>query len=240
MSWWKNTLTLGEERNCRQDATFLTLLKRRSDSFSQNGEDGIIQALFDQCGITNGWLCEFGAWDGKHLSSTRNLLSTGNYNAVLIEGDSSRFQDLLRTCDETPGKVIPINSYVGDGHKEEDSLDTILSSTPIPADFELLSIDIDSYDYLVWKNLEKYRPKFVIIEINSGIDPRREDSYSGCPTYTEGGTSYLPMLRLGTEKGYTLLCHTGNMIFVRNDLLTKMNYVPFEDELDPFLTYWWK
>lgn len=240
MSWWKNTTTLGEIRGCRKDSTFLTLLQKRYDKFSQNGEDGIVQALFEMCHINSGWLCEFGAWDGKHLSNTRNLINSGNYNAVLIEGDSSRFQDLLRTCEENPGKVIPVNCYVGDGCKEENSLDRILSSTPIPVDFELLSIDIDSHDFLVWKSLERYRPKIVIIEINSGIDPKREDSYFGSLTYTEGGTSYLPMLRLGSEKGYTFLCHTGNMIFIRNDLLEMLEYVPHEDDFDPFMTYWWK
>lgn len=39
-----------------------------------------------------------------------------------------------------------------------------LKQTDIPNDFELLSIDIDSYDYQVWKSLKVYKPKIVIIE----------------------------------------------------------------------------
>ena len=31
-------------------------------------------------------------------------------------------------------------------------------------------------------------------------------------------TSFPPTLVLGKSKGYTLLCDTGNMIFIRNDL----------------------
>jgi len=30
------------------------------------------------------------------------------------------------------------------------------------------------------------------------------------------------MLKLGRAKGYTLVCHTGNMLFIRNDLLDRL------------------
>jgi hypothetical protein len=55
-------------------------------------------------------------------------------------------------------------AYEGEG-----ILDTILDQTDIPIDFDILSIDIDSYDFQVWKSVQTYSPKFVIIEINSSI-----------------------------------------------------------------------
>ena len=50
-------------------------------------------------------------------------------------------------------------------------MEKVLEKTKIPVDFEILSIDIDSYDLDVWETLEKYRPKIVVIEINSSIKP---------------------------------------------------------------------
>ena len=39
------------------------LLDYKSDLYSQNGEDGIIAAIFDMIGTTTKTCCEFGAWD---------------------------------------------------------------------------------------------------------------------------------------------------------------------------------
>ncbi len=76
---------------------------------------------------------------------------------------------------------------------------------------DVLSIDIDGNDYNVWKAY-KGKPAVVVIEINSSCPPG--DVIISSP---EHGTTYTPMVNLGIEKGYFLLCHTGNLVFVRND-----------------------
>ena len=67
--------------------------------YSQNGEDGIVEELLKRLNITNGWVCEFGAWDGIHLSNTFNLVKKG-FNAVFIEGDVNKYSDLLKTVNK--------------------------------------------------------------------------------------------------------------------------------------------
>jgi hypothetical protein len=94
--------------------------------------------------------------------------------------------------------------------------------TPIPKEFELLSIDIDSYDLDVWESLSEYSPKIVVIEINSHIPPGIVWRHSG---ETQGNT-FSATLDVGRKKGYTLVCHTGNLIFVRNDLVGKIKLDP--------------
>ena len=54
--------------------------------YSQNGEDGVINALLAIFRIRHGWVCEFGAWDGRYLSNTFNLVENG-FSGVFIEGD---------------------------------------------------------------------------------------------------------------------------------------------------------
>lgn len=76
----------------------------------------------------------------------------------------------------------------------------------------VLSIDIDEKDYDVWEAY-KGKPDIVIIEINSGFGGEQD----GVTSETNLGTAYRPMVKLGIEKGYFLLVHTGNLIFVRND-----------------------
>lgn len=201
------------------------------DVFSQNGEDGIVEELLKRLDIKSGYVCEFGAWDGIYLSNTFNLIQKG-FKGVFIEGDKDKFQDLLKTCKNYPN-IIPINAYVD--YEGENTLDNLLQKTDIPFDFELLSIDIDSFDYHVWRSLKLYRPKIVIIEINSGINTNNEEHIHTPDKYQ--GTAFRPTFNLGIEKGYKFVCHTGNMIFVRNDLFDKLN-VHYNHELENFRTIW--
>src|SRR5688572_24997351 len=124
--------------------------------FSQNGEDGIIQEICSRLGIVSGWGVEFGAWDGKYLSNTFNLLSRHGWQGVDIEGNAERYQDLLQTKAELNGRLYTICAFVGVAG--ENTLDKLLATTPIPRDFDLLSIDIDSHDWEIWDSLQNYRP----------------------------------------------------------------------------------
>ena len=199
---------------------------------SQNGEDGIVEELLKRLDINDGWVCEFGAWDGIHLSNTFNLVKRG-FNAVFIEGDVDKYNDLLKTV-EKHNNIIPINAYV-DYKDNENSLDNLLSKTDIPIDFDVLSIDIDSCDYQVWKSFEKYRPKLVIIEINSSVNT--DNNYYIYEKDKYAGTGFRPTFDLGIEKGYKFVLHTGNMFFIRNDLFDKLD-IHYDNPVENFLPYW--
>lgn len=115
-------------------------------------------------------------------------------------------------------KSICINAMVS-SHGES-TLDAILVKTPIPKDFDLLSIDIDGDDYHVWNSLKNYFPKVVIIEINIRDKPNVERiNISGSPIkWGISGTSIKSMTELTSEKGYSLIAHIGcNAIYVRNE-----------------------
>ena len=200
---------------------------------SQNGEDGIIEELLKRLNIEGGWVCEFGAWDGIHLSNTFNLVENKKFNAVFIEGDKKRYNDLLNTVEKFP-TIIPVNAYV-DHNDTSNSLDNLLKQTNIPNDFDILSIDIDSYDYQVWKSLTVYKPKIVIIEINSSVKVNNPNWIHTPNKYQ--GTGFKPTYYLGIEKGYKFVLHTGNMFFIRSDLFDKLN-ITYDNPLENFRNNW--
>jgi hypothetical protein len=121
------------------------LLAYRRNVASQDGEDGIIDKIFDVVGTKNKYCIEFGAWDGLHWTNTRNLIESAGYSAVLIEAEKRRYECLLQNYSLHANRITAINEFVGFG--DHDNLDAMLRKTPTPPDFDVLSIDIDGNDF---------------------------------------------------------------------------------------------
>jgi hypothetical protein len=191
------------------------LLAYRRDVASQFGEDGIIEKIFSiisERDPTRGrWAVEFGAWDGQFCSNTLNLIKNHGWSAVLIEANRKKFAELT-TFHASRTNVHCLNRFVNLGGR--DTLDNILSETPIPQTFDLLSIDIDGADYHVWKSLDRYRPGVVVIEFNPCIP--KDIEFIQVPDMTvQHGTSILAMTKLAKRKGYELVCiNQENAFFV--------------------------
>lgn len=205
---------------------------------SQNGEDGILEEICRRLQLTPEWACEFGAWDGRHLSNTFQFVERVRTKAVYIEGDPAKYKDLLETvkCHPSIQPLLSMVAAVDSPTGSAKSLDTLLGTTSIPADFDILSIDVDGEDYHLWESLAHYRPKIVVIEINSLVHPSNTTHiHSAVKGYS--GSGFGATLALGERKGYRFVCHTGNMIFVRADLFEALG-VTYDDPIDNFETRW--
>jgi hypothetical protein len=191
------------------------LLEFATNVHSQKGEDGIIAKILEVIGSTRGWCVEFGAWDGEHLSNTYNLIANHGFSAVLIEGSAERFKVLVDRFRANP-RVVPLNAFVG--FTAQDGLDAILPATPIPLDFDVLSIDIDGNDYHAWKAVRRYRPKLVVIEFNPTI-PSAVEFVQKADMSVNHGSSIFSLSLLAKEKGYELVSATDyNCFFVAKEL----------------------
>ena len=182
--------------------------------FSQFGEDGIIKRIFEILPATNNWCVEFGAWDGKFLSNCCNLISNFEWNGVMIEANRRKFIELKKNY-EGNSRVCLINRFVS--FEGENSLDNVLKNTPIPKDFDLLSIDIDGNDYYIWESIQEYSPKVVIIEFNPTI-PSDLEFIQKRDNKINQGSGILSINNLGRSKGYELIgTTTCNAIFVKKE-----------------------
>ena len=108
---------------------------------------------------------DIGAGDGIRGSNTYALFRAG-WRGVGFEGDEKRARRLARAYKGLEGVearqalVTPAN-VVG-----------LLREQAVPADFGVLSLDIDSYDYWVLDAvLGSFRPRVVVTEINEKIPP---------------------------------------------------------------------
>lgn len=171
--------------------------------FSQTGEDGIIEKILDILSEKDKWCVEFGAWDGKLFSNTCNLIMNKDYYSVQIEGNQEKYKELCNTYQNK--NVICNNQFVG--FDKNNNLDTILSETDIPQNFDFLSIDVDGNDYHIWSCMEKYRPKLVCVEYNPTI-PNEVEFVQEKNINVNQGASILSFVKLAQSKEYELICAT--------------------------------
>ena len=224
--------------------------KVKFNMYSQNGEDGVINVLLGELGLIpdNCWCVDVGAYDGVKYSNVRSLINRDS-NAIMIEpsivgGECEPKYSELKNLPDKFSKVVALNymvvpdsftedhikssiDYLMDMEKkcgvdrEEqlpyDTLDNILNSTKTPKDYDILNIDTDSCDHEIWQSHKEYNPKIVIIEINSSIPlDSNEDRRHGSPSFNYS-------VGVANQLGYSAVCHTGNMIYVRNDLVDKLS-----------------
>lgn len=203
-------------RRSRRKPESLVLEPYRRDVTSQNGEDGIIERIFEIVGATNRWCVEFGAWDGKLYSNTWNLIANHGWTGVLIEGEADRFEDLKRTYADLPQRAHLVNCFVT--LEPGARLDDLLQREGVPEDCDLLSIDIDGNDWHIWNSLAHFRPRVVVVECNPSIENNVYFVQNYGPSIHHG-SSMLAHIELGKAKGYELVASTGvNAFFVKREL----------------------
>ena len=178
------------------------LVQYRHSQYSQNGEDGIIEAILSLVGISNRWCLEVGAHDGVEYSNTYSLVRQG-WNAICIEF-SCQFEAMERTYKDYNNAIL-VRQQISP--RAPDDLDTILGKHGAPIDIQLAVIDIDGDDYHVWKALEIYKPEIVMIEFNPSF-PLNVEFIQKEGEYI--GSSLLSLVLLGIEKGYNLVCVVAN------------------------------
>jgi hypothetical protein len=207
------------------------LCKFSENVTSQFGQDGVITKIFQIIGATNEWCVEFGAWDGELYSNTWNLRENHRWKAVLIEGDSSK-ASLLESKYGNKAGIHCIKRLVS--FEGPDSLDEILATTPIPKNYDFLSIDIDGNDWHIWESVSYYRPRVVSIEINNTIPNEIYFVQDRDPAVSHGN-SLLAMIELGKHKGYQLVSVIGtDAIFVLEEFFA--NFGIDDNSIDAMFT----
>jgi hypothetical protein len=155
--------------------------------YSQNGEDGVLEAIFAAIGTTNRYFVEFGCGDTMECNCRR----------LLEQGWRGLFMDRAGTP-----------PLVQREHVSAENINGLLAKNEVPQVFDLLSIDIDGNDYWVWQAIT-WRPRVVVIEYNAHVaGDRTAIAYD--PAFEWTGTDYFgaslrALAELAEEKGYRLV-----------------------------------
>jgi len=181
--------------------------------YSQNGEDGIIEYIFNSIGVTNKIAVEFGVNSSEHgaESNTRLLLDKG-WKTFWI--DTKENSGIHENC-------VSIQRFL-----TVDNIVDTFKELKIPIEFDLLSIDIDGNDYHIREALSEYKPRVYIIEYNGAISADSEYVMPRNDNYvwnggTDFGASLLSYTKQADRLGYDLVyCNSNgvNSFFIKRDI----------------------
>jgi hypothetical protein len=192
----------------------------QQDIYSQNGEDGVLDTIFKELGVDVPICCEYGGHDGIHASNSRRFLIERQSKVLYIEGDKGLF-DVLKTNTKDYPTAILENCFVA--CENGTPLNQLLTKHSFPIDFDLLSVDIDGCDHWSLSQIGNYRPKVIVIEIDSGKHPLIPSTIN----LNDGAYNFASSMFFLNQMGYDVVLHTGNMIAVRKDLTHKLS-IPHE------------
>lgn len=193
--------------------------------YSQNGEDGILEELFNRIGCGGRFFVEFGVESGVECN-TRLLAAERGWSGVMIEGNPANYRRLAAFYAGQP-QIRTVHSFI-----TRDNIVPLFQEHQVPDRPDLLSIDIDGNDYWVWQALHAYKPRAVVIEYNASYPPPQLRVTPYDPAFAWDCTSYFgaslcSLAVLGVSLGYALIGSDSrgiNAFFVRRDLLERCGF----------------
>lgn len=206
-----------ERRLRRRHPALLECFETRT--FSQHGEDGILAEVFRRLSLTQGFFVECGV-DGEENNTL--ALATQGWQGLWLEGSASC---AARAHDAIVRHAVPVALHQCFVTRE--NILEVLEGHAVPADFDLLSMDIDGNDYwITGRILEHYRPKVVVVEYNAAFGPGDDFVVDYAPQFRWDRSHYFgaalkTLNSMMTRHGYGLAgCDRSgtNAFFVRLDL----------------------
>ena len=193
------------------------LMAQRYRLTSQNEEDGITLALFDQIGVTNRRFVEIGS--GLSGGNSACLAQELGWTGLMVDGDAEHMTQVRRRF----SGVTAVAAWI-----TRENINDLVTDAGLAGEVDFLSIDLDGNDYWVWEALTACSPRVAVIEYNSSFGPDRAVSTPYDPQFDRHkhrfvyyGASLTALARLGAAKGYRLVTTepTGvNAFFLRNDV----------------------
>lgn len=129
----------------------LSLQKFEEKVYSQNGEDGVLVTLLTILGVRNRYYVEFGVESGVECN-TRILREHFGFDGLMMDGGNENISSNLRREFITERNVLEL-----------------FAKYDVPISFDVLSLDIDMFDYWVLArilNEGSFRPRIIIVETN--------------------------------------------------------------------------
>lgn len=193
--------------------------------FSQVDEDGIIENIFKNISVRNKLFVEIGCGNG--LENNTHYLAIKGWRGVWVDGSLENINFIKSKIKDTKDKLVISQNII----TPENVIETItllvnrLSMGTLQID--LLSLDIDGYDFEVLEQAITLKPRVVCVEYNPEFRPPlslsvKRGHYKSWDTTMYHGASLQSLYEMMTLKNYALVsCSLSgyNAFFVHKDEL---------------------
>ena len=150
----------------------MSIFHYKKSNQSENGEDGIINYIFDKLNIKIGVYLDIGGKDGIYNSNTFMLFKK-NWKGYYIESDLYIFKDLVENFKKFENKISIIKEDFD--FSDTNLLDNILDKSNMSKNLDFINIRHNNLEYELFTSLNKYRSKVICIYIDPLIDPFLEN-----------------------------------------------------------------
>ncbi|MBC8428214.1 MAG: hypothetical protein H8D94_01950 [Candidatus Pelagibacter sp.] len=168
------------------------------DMYSQYGEEGVLEHIFNNINHTANYCVDIGAMDGVLSSTTKYMREQYNWDSLLLEGSTKHQQH---------NKDVKLEWVT------KDNVIQLFEKYNVPKDISMVNIDIDYNDYWITEAImsnTQYNVDLFVVEFNPGIPssdsltvPYNEKATKDATYYF--GTSLLALEKLALEHNYKLL-----------------------------------
>ena len=185
---------------------------------SQHEEDGITLALLRTAGVRHRTFIEIGC--GSTGGNSAVLAYELGWSGLMVDANRKAVESARRLFQGNPGvRVVK-------ARLETRTIDAFLSREGAAGDVDFMSIDIDSFDYWLWKAVTACSPRLLVMEYNALFGRDRAITVPDAPRPQVapkgyGGASLAALEKLAHVKGYGLvLCEDAgiNAFFLRDDV----------------------
>jgi hypothetical protein len=220
--------------------------------YSQNGEDGVLEKIFEVLNISKGTFVNAGCDDINDHSNVRRLVSHYGWDGLFIEpnGDMlSQGRDNLENDDRITDGEFEFHHGFLSVNKDDERITNVIADYYIGETlFDLVTLHIDSYEYWVLEDFLSghYNAKVILVGYNfsrtdSVTAPKNIEPKIGHKSITDNfySASAPALKKLANQYGYQLvsICKPNNLIFVHessnNNLFKEYNILKEED-------YYWE
>jgi hypothetical protein len=208
-------------------------------TFSQWGEDGIIQFLVRKVKPARRVFVEFGV-ESYVEANTRFLLVNDNWSGLVMDGSAEHIRSIKKSGIYWQHNLKAVEAFI-----TRENINALLAENGVSGEIGLFSIDIDGNDYWVWEALDAVSPAILVMEYNARFGPEEAVTVPYDPAFQRGkahyshiyyGASLAALTELSRRKGYALVgCNSAgnNAFYIRKDL--RPESVPELDAKEAFV-----
>lgn len=220
---------------------------------SQFGEEGIIDEILKRLNLDDGIFIEFSAFYNDYISNVKFLAERGWEGVFVNTGNDRLYHTRIKNCYTRPVSPIlcqeeifyfndfanlPQVQSINDSESfTEKSFEQIIDSYFQNKEIDVLSIDVGGLDYLIFEKLQT-KPKVIILKSGVLWSPIMKEKIPDKIAICGINQPMTALINSAKMQGFTPVCYTGSLIFIRNDYLYLFENIK-KDPLFLWMDFWY-